>query len=96
LRDRALLDALWLNLRALRKNVLPLIVYLLVFAAGLVPLVALRLWSPVAGFLALWLGGAVLAVLFGFSAYCSFRLVFADDAAAPQRAGGQTPRRSQP
>ena len=96
LRDQALVDALWLNLRALRKNVLPLMVYLLVFAAGLVPLAAFRLWSPTAGFLVLWLGGAALAALFGFSAYCSFRLVFADDDSAPRPAGGPAPRRSQP
>ncbi len=89
LRDQALVDALWLNLRALRKNVLPLMVYLLVFAAGLVPLAAFRLWSPAAGFLVLWLGGAALAALFGFSAYCSFRLVFADDDSAPRTAGGR-------
>ena len=97
LRDQTLVDALWLNLRALRNNVLPLMVYLLVFAAGLVPLALFRLWSPVAGFLALWSGGAVLAVLFGFSAYCSFRLVFAADAESePRRDRGPAPRRLQP
>ena len=96
LRDRVLVDALGLNLRALRNNVLPLMVYLLVFAAGLVPLAAFRLWSPVAGFLVLWLGGTALAVLFGFSAYCSFRLVFADAESAPRPAGGPTPPGSQP
>ena len=97
LRDQSLVDALWLNLRALRNNVVPLMVYLLVFAAGLAPLTMFKLWSPVAGFLALWSGGAVLAVLFGFSAYCSFRLVFAEDAeSGPRPAGGPAPRRLQP
>jgi hypothetical protein len=80
----------------LRNNVLPLMVYLLVFAAGLVPMAAFRLWSPAAGFLALWLGGAMLAVLFGFSAYCSFRLAFADVESAPHPPGSPAPRRSQP
>lgn len=93
LRDQALADALVLNLRALRRNVLPLLVYLLVFAAGLVPLAAFRLWSPAVGFLTLWLGGAVLAVLFGCSAYCSFRLVFADAESAPRPTTGSRPRR---
>ena len=97
LRDQTLVDALWLNLRALRNNVLPLMVYLLVFAAGLAPLALFRLWSPAAGFLALWAGGAVLAVLFGFSAYCSFRLVFAADAeSGPRPDRGPVPRRLQP
>jgi len=84
LRDVVLIEALTLNLQALRINALALTVYLLVLAVGLVPLVALRLWSPFAGFLALWLGGALLAALFGFSAYCSFRLVFADAESAPR------------
>ena len=97
LRDQSLVDALWLNLRALRNNVVPLMVYLLVFAAGLAPLTMFKLWSPVAGFLALWSGGAVLAALFGFSAYCSFRLVFAEDAdSEPRPAGGPVPRRLKP
>ncbi len=89
LRHQALGDALDINLGAVRRNILPVVATLLIFAAGLVPLVALKLWSPAVGFLALWLGGAVLAVLFGCSAYCSFRLVFADAESAP-------PRRSQP
>lgn len=95
LRDVPLVEALALNLRALRVNAPALTVYLLVLAVGLVPLVALRLWSPLAGFLALWLGGALLAALFGFSAYCGFRLVFADAESAP-RPGVGAPPRSQP
>lgn len=97
LRDLVLVDALWLNLRALRDNALPLLAYLLAFAAGLAPLVAFRLLSPLAGFLAVWLGGAVLAALFGFSAYCSFRLVFATETeSGPRPSAGSAPRRSQP
>jgi hypothetical protein len=95
LRDVTLVEALGLNVRALQHNVAALAVYLLVLASGLVPLVAVRLWSPFAGFLALWLGGAVLVTLFGFSAYCSFRLVYADAESAPRPAAG-APRRSQP
>lgn len=77
-RDMALFSALRLNLRALRHNVKPLAVYLVILASGFLPAAILGIESRLAGYLLLWLSGTVIVCLFGFSAYCSFRLVFAE------------------
>lgn len=91
IRDVPLFNALRLNLQALRRNVQPLAVYLLILASGFLPAALLSIESRLAGYFLLWLSGTVLVCLFGFSAYCSFRLVFAEQEPSP-RAPGPTPR----
>ena len=82
IRDVPLFSALRLNLRALVRNVRPLAVYLLILGSGFLPAAILGIESRLAGYLLLWLSGTVIVCLFGFSAYCSFRLVFADQTPA--------------
>lgn len=78
IRDIALVSALGLNFKALVRNPAPVAVYLLLLAALLLPPALLRLFSPLAGLFAQWLGLTVLALAVGFSGYCSYRLVFAE------------------
>ena len=91
IRDVPLFNALRLNLQALKRNVQPLAVYLLILASGFLPAALLSIESRLAGYFLLWLSGTVLVCLFGFSAYCSFRLVFAEQGPSP-RAPGPAPR----
>lgn len=85
IRDVALLSALRLNLQALRRNVRPLAVYLVILACGFLPAAILSIESRLAGYLLLWLSGTAIVCLFGFSAYCSFRLVFAEQGPSTQQ-----------
>lgn len=78
IRDMALAGALALNLQALARNSSAALLYLLLLAAVFLPGAVLRLWSPLASMVALWLCTTVVATLFGVGGYCSFRLVFAD------------------
>lgn len=78
IRDVALFSALRLNLQALRRNIQPLAVYLVILASGFLPAAILSIESRLAGYFLLWLSGTVIVCLLGFSAYCSFRLVFAE------------------
>ena len=78
IRDVALFNALRLNFQALKRNVQPLVVYLVILVSGFLPAAILSIESRLAGYLLLWLSGTVIVCLFGFSAYCSFRLVFAE------------------
>lgn len=87
IRDVPLFSALRLNLRALLRNVRPLAVYLLILASGFLPAAILSIESRLAGYLLLWLSGTAIVCLFGFSAYCSFRLVFAEQASSPRTSG---------
>jgi hypothetical protein len=80
--DVALVAALVLGLRGLRHNGAAVAVLLAVTAAMLLPAAMLRLWSPLAGAVALWLLATAASMLMVFSAYCSFRLVFAPVTAA--------------
>ena len=84
IRDVPLFNALRLNLRAVRHNIRPLAVYLLILASGFLPAAIIGIESRLAGYLLLWLSGTVIVCLFGFSAYCSFRLVFAEQAPSPR------------
>ncbi len=90
LRDMALLGAVAWNVRALFRNAAAVLLMLLVLAAGLVPAMLLKPWSLIGQVVALWLSLTLLVALFGCSAYCSFRLVFADD--APPRPAAPPPR----
>ena len=85
IRDVALFSALRLNLQALRRNAKPLAVYLVILASGFLPAAILGIESHLAGYFLLWLSGTVIVCLFGFSAYCSFRLVFAEQGPSTQR-----------
>lgn len=86
IRDVALFNALRLNLQGLKRNAKPLAVYLVILASGFLPAAILGIESRLAGYLLLWLSGTAIVCLFGFSAYCSFRLVFAEQGASTQRA----------
>jgi hypothetical protein len=101
LRDIVLLDALAWNVRAFFSNVAAVLLMLLVLATGLVPAMLLKPWSLIGQLGALWLSLTLLAALFGFSAYCSYRLVFADDTpaarpVAPPSPPGARPRAAPP
>lgn len=92
IRDVPLFSALRLNLRALLQNIRPLAVYLVILASGFLPAAILSIESRPAGYLLLWLSGTVIVCLFGFSAYCSFRLVFAEQAPSPGTSASATRR----
>ena len=83
IRDVALFNALRLNLQALMRNVQPLAAYLVILASGFLPAAILSIESHLLGYLLLWLSGTLIVCLFGFSAYCSFRLVFAETDPSP-------------
>lgn len=85
IRDVALFSALRLNLQALKHNAKPLAIYLVILASGFLPAAILGIESRLAGNFLLWLSGTVIVCLFGFSAYCSFRLVFAEQGPSTQR-----------
>lgn len=87
IRDVPLFNALRLNLQALKRNVQPLAVYLVILASGFLPAALLSMESRLAGYLLLWLSGTVIVCLFGFSAYCSFRLVFAEQGPSSRTSG---------
>lgn len=91
IRDVALFNALRLNLQALKRNAKPLAVYLVILASGFLPAAILGIESRSAGYLLLWLSGTVIVCLFGFSAYCSFRLVFAEQGPS-SRTSNPSPR----
>jgi hypothetical protein len=80
--DVALVEALALGLRGLRHNGAAAALLLPGLAAVLLPAAMLKLWSPFAGAVALWVCSTLATVLMLFSAYCSFRLVFAPAGAA--------------
>lgn len=80
--DVPLAGALVLGWRGLRHNGAAAAMLLSGLAAVLLPAAMLKLWSPLAGAIALWVCAALAAVLMAFSAYCSFRLVFAPAGAA--------------
>lgn len=86
LRDMALQGALALNIRALTRNAAPVLMMLVALAAGLVPALMIKPWSLIGQVVALWLSLTVLAVVFVFSTYCSYRLVFADPEPVPRPA----------
>ena len=92
IRDVPLFNALRLNLRTVRHNIRPLAVYLLILASGFLPAAIISIESRLAGYLLLWLSGTVIVCLFGFSAYCSFRLVFAEQAPSPRPSASATRR----
>jgi len=96
LRDMVLLDAVAWNVRAFFSNTVAVMLLLLVLAAGLLPAMLLKPWSPIGQLVALWLSLTLLATLFGFSAYCSYRLVFAADAPAPRPAAPPPPPGARP
>ena len=73
------------------SNAAAVLLMLLVLAAGLVPAMLLKPWSLIGQLVALWLTLTLLAALFGFSAYCSYRLVFADAAPTPRPAAPPPP-----
>lgn len=91
LRDMALLNAVAWNVRAFFSNAAAVLLMLLVLAAGLVPAMLLKPWSLISQVVALWLSLTLLVALFGCSAYCSYRLVFADDAPPPSARPRPTP-----
>lgn len=78
LRDMVLLDAFVWNLRAFFRNAAVVLTLLLLLAAGFIPAMVLKLWSSLGQVVALWLSMTLLTAIFGLSAYCSYRLVFAD------------------
>jgi hypothetical protein len=94
IRDLALADALWINLRALARNSAAALLYLALMAAVFLPGAALKLWSPMASIVALWVCTVVVTVMFGVCGYCSFRLVFAEvQPSAPPQPAGRIPAR---
>jgi hypothetical protein len=95
LRDMALAEAFGWSLRGLLSNVAVVLLLTLVCAAGLVPAMFIKPFSLIGQVTALWLSLTVLAALFAFSVYCSYRLVFADAESAPRPAApapGARPR----
>jgi len=80
--DVPLVEALALGWRGLRHNAAAAAVLLPGLTAVLLPGVMLKLWSPLAGGVALWVCATLASMLMAFSAYCSFRLVFAPAGAA--------------
>jgi hypothetical protein len=96
LRDMGLDDALVWNARAIANNAGAILTMLGILAAGLLPAALIETWSAIGHFVVLWLTLTVLASVFGFGAYCSFRLVFADPQQAPRAAPrpGNSSRRS--
>jgi len=96
LRDMALLEAVAWNVRAFFSNVAAVLLMLLVLAAGLVPAMLLKPWSLIGQVVALWLSLTLLAALFVCSAYCSYRLVFADAAPTPRPAAPPPPPGARP
>jgi hypothetical protein len=91
LRDMALLDAVAWNVRGFFSNAAAVLLMLLVLAAGLVPAMLLKPWSLIGQVVALWLSLTLLVALFVCSAYCSYRLVFADAASTPRPAAPPPP-----
>jgi len=89
--DLALVAALALGWRGLRHNGAAAAVLLAGLAIVLLPAAMLKLWSPFAGGVALWLCATLATVLMLFSAYCSFRLVFAP-ASAPRPVPSASPQ----
>lgn len=82
LRDMELSEALRWGLRGFRHNAGAAIAFPLLFAASLTPGLLVKPWLPLAHHVVQWLLLASLSVLFGFGAYCSYRLVFAEAARA--------------
>ncbi len=94
LRDMVLLDAFVWNLRAFFGNAAAVLGLLLALAAGLVPAMVLKLWSPTGQVVALWLALTLVTTMFGLCAYCSYRLVFAE--AEPPRPAPPSPHGARP
>ncbi len=86
LRDMELDDALRWGMRGFTRNVGVMVTFvLLLAAAGLVPGAIAKLWLPFWHPIVQWLMLTLFAALFGFSGYCSYRLVFADVEERAQR-----------
>jgi hypothetical protein len=80
--DVPLVAAFGQGLRGLRHNGAAVAVLMPGLAAVLLPAAMLKLWSPLAGVVATWLFATAASMLMMFTAYCSFRLVFAPAGAA--------------
>jgi hypothetical protein len=91
LRDLELRDALQWGLRGFVRNRGAAIVFPLLFAACLWPGLLVKLWVPVLSPLVQWLLLTVASALFGYSAYCSYRLVYAEAKPAAPAAPARPP-----
>jgi len=78
LRDMELGDALRWGMRGFTRNIGSMLVFVLLLATVLLPGALTKPWWPIAHHVVQWLMLTITAVLFGFGAYCSYRLVFAD------------------
>jgi hypothetical protein len=91
LRDMELGDALRWSLRGFKHNAAATIVFALLFAACLWPGLLVQPWLPTFFHVVQWLLLAFSSALFGFSAYCSYRLVFAETESAARPAAPRPP-----
>lgn len=79
IRDRELGDALRWGVRGFTRNIGAVMTFMLLLAAlGLLPGAITKLWLPFWSYIVQWLLLTLFAALFGFSGYCSYRLVFAE------------------
>jgi len=96
LRDMELGDAVHWGIRGFTRNVGAALLFVLVLATLLLPGAVAKLWLPLGQYLVQWLMLTLSAALFGFSAYCSYRLVFADAEPAARPAAPRPPTGPKP